>query len=93
MSHHFAAQLHQERAPGAKERSRFPIDPPDLRIRTEHPASEPAACARTTSRLCSSAAASVDLELLRRTGLLLSHVRRSRTRMKFHASHRFGPFG
>src|SRR3954453_3259187 len=31
------SQLHQERAPGAKERSRFPIDPPDLRIRTEHP--------------------------------------------------------
>ena len=29
--------MHQERAPGAKERSRFPIDPPDLRIRTEHP--------------------------------------------------------
>jgi hypothetical protein len=30
------SQLHQERAPGAKERSRFPIDPPDFRIRTEH---------------------------------------------------------
>src|SRR4051794_19336072 len=31
------SQLHQERAPGAKEHSRFSIDPPDLRMRTEHP--------------------------------------------------------
>src|SRR4051794_36392886 len=30
------SQLHQERAPGAQEHSRFSIDPPDLRTRTEH---------------------------------------------------------